>query len=135
MYLTKQAILKGRNRQIQAILSRYDGLLQVICWSNPQKVLERDFLLIWSPFTSYLINPCIRHFCNYFKMVGNIYKPFLTILNMRKKVKRYGKSLVISFSREEKEIIGLTEGDIIDFEIKDIETRQPYKKGVKHDSN
>lgn len=68
-------------------------------------------------------------------MVGNIYKPFLTILNMRKKVKRYGKSLVISFSREEKEIIGLTEGDIIDFEIKDIETRQPYKKGVKHDSN
>jgi len=132
MVLTKQAILKGRNRQIQAVLTKDDGLLQVICWSNPQKVLKWDMYLSCNPFTSYLINPCNRHFCNYFKIVGNIYKPYLTILNMRKKVKRYGSSLVVSFSREEKEIIGLTEGDIIDFKINDIETREPIKKGVKH---
>lgn len=51
---------------------------------------------------------------------------------MRKKLKRYGNTLVINFNTEERDIIGgssgpLSEGDIINFTINDIETREAEK--------
>jgi len=35
---------------------------------------------------------------------------------MKKKLKKYGNSLVISFSKEEREIFGLVEGDTIEID-------------------
>lgn len=62
---------------------------------------------------------------------------------MKKKLKKWGNSLVAVFTKEDQEIYGLTEGDIIDFEDmllenpkinspKEIKSHQPLKKG---DSN
>jgi len=35
---------------------------------------------------------------------------------MKKKLKKYGSSLVITFSAEEKKIYGLVEGDVVDID-------------------
>ena len=39
---------------------------------------------------------------------------------MRKIIKKYGNTLVMNFTKEDRKIIGIKEGDIIDFEIKNI---------------
>lgn len=46
---------------------------------------------------------------------------------MLKRVKRWGHSLVIVFNKEERNIIGLSEGDIIEIEIKHIERNDGTK--------
>lgn len=43
---------------------------------------------------------------------------------MKKEIKEWGNSLVVVFSPEERRIIGLTRGDVIDFEINNIETKE-----------
>ncbi len=49
------------------------------------------------------------------------------VVNMKKEIKEWGNSLVITFSPEERRIIGLSEGDIISFTIEDIETKEALK--------
>lgn len=44
---------------------------------------------------------------------------------MKKEIKEWGNSLVITFNPEDKKFIGLAKGDVIDFTINDIETREP----------
>jgi len=43
---------------------------------------------------------------------------------MRKIIKKYGNAYVISFTSEDRKIIGLEEGDVIDFEIKNIQVQE-----------
>lgn len=58
----------------------------------------------------------------------NIYKLCSTLFNMKKIIKKYGNTLVISFSPEECKIVGMDEGDIIDFEIQNIESKQRSRR-------
>ena len=64
------------------------------------------------------------------------------MFNMKKRLKRYGNNLVLVFTKEEEEIYGLIEGDIIDIEdmvIQDKKSRKLNKKrnkmkgGIKED--
>lgn len=47
------------------------------------------------------------------------------VKNMRKEVKEWGNSLVITFNSEERRMIGIKRGDVLDLTINDIETREP----------
>ena len=55
-----------------------------------------------------------------------IYKPCLTMFYMRKKIKKYGNSLVIVFTKEDAESYKLKEGNIIEIKFNKI------KKVVKN---
>ena len=46
---------------------------------------------------------------------------------MRKEIKKWGNSLVVVFSPEERRIAGIFVGDIIDFNIMNIETKEPLE--------
>lgn len=46
---------------------------------------------------------------------------------MEKEIKRYGNSVVIILTAEERKINQIAVGDIVDFEIKSVETREPYR--------
>ena len=48
-------------------------------------------------------------------------------MTMTKIVKKWGDSLIITFTREEKQIMDLVEGDYIDLEVRDIQTKEPIK--------
>lgn len=47
---------------------------------------------------------------------------------MRRIVKKWGDSLVVTFDKEVQRIIGLKEGDVIRFTITEIDTKEPYKE-------
>jgi len=47
---------------------------------------------------------------------------------MKKRLKRYGNNLVLVFTKEEEEIYGLIEGDIIDIEDMVIQDKKRNKK-------
>lgn len=46
---------------------------------------------------------------------------------LTKKIKAWGNSLVITFNPEERDLIGLAEGDILDLTITNIETKEPLE--------
>lgn len=48
------------------------------------------------------------------KQKANIYKPRLPKFNMKKKLKKWGNSLVVVFNKEDQDIYSLIEGDTID---------------------
>jgi len=57
------------------------------------------------------------------------------MINMRKKLKKYGSALVNSYSPEEQEIYKLKEGQIIDITITNIqepESQIPIKENFKN---
>ena len=55
---------------------------------------------------------------------------------MKKKIKKYGDSFVITFSREEREIYNLDEGDIIDVQIvkKEVQETNGAKRKARNRS-
>jgi len=52
-----------------------------------------------------------------------IYKQKTTTINMKKIITKYGNSYVIKLTKEDREIIGLDEGDLLDIEIRKIERK------------
>ncbi len=47
---------------------------------------------------------------------------------MKKLIKKYGNTLVVNFNVEDRQIVGLREGDIIDFEINNIKHQGGKKR-------
>lgn len=60
----------------------------------------------------------------------NIYKLCFSYSNMKKRIKKWGNSLVVVFTSEDEKIFGLQEGDIIDIDdmLFTINTNKKLKK-------
>ena len=52
-------------------------------------------------------------------------------MKLRKKIKAYGDSLIISFTKEDKEMYGIKKGQILDIEFTFINDNDTVQKGGK----
>ena len=61
-------------------------------------------------------------------MFINIYKQCISMFIMKKKIKKYGNSLVIVFDKEDIELYGIKEGDWIELEDMLIQSKKEVKR-------